>query len=254
MVEFLVSRVKRTVFVATIVAVGGAATLACGGAKATPADVFAIGSVGDVSFNGTVGQNILTLPTVFVTKNGLPDPGETVTFAVTSGGGSVTGATQTTGADGTAHVGSWTLGTAVGSNTLTATAPNITAALGNQVLFNATAGVGPATAIIKIAGDSDTTSIGLAVAAKPVVKATDAFGNGVVGVNVTFTVTSGGGSLTGASQITAVDGTAAVGSWTLGPASGTNTLTATATGLAGSPLTFTAVGLATPMAARVKQR
>lgn len=254
MVEFLVGSVKKISFMATVVAAGAAAILGCGGDKTAPVDVFSIGPVGDVSFDGTVGQNISTPPAVLVTKNGAPDPGQTVTFAVTLGGGSVTGASQTTGADGVARVGSWTLGTAVGSNTLTATAPNITATLGNQVLFNATAGVGAVTTIIKVSGDSDMTAIGTPVAANPVVKATDAFGNGVSGVSVTFAVASGGGSLAGGSQVTAIDGTATVGSWTLGPAPGTNTLTATATGLAGSPLTFTAIGLATPAASRLRHR
>jgi hypothetical protein len=53
--------------------------------------------------------------------NGNPVSGVSVIFAVGTGGGSVTGGTQTTNASGVATVGSWTLGT-VGSNTLTATA------------------------------------------------------------------------------------------------------------------------------------
>src|SRR5439155_15707430 len=43
---------------------------------------------------------------------------------------------------------------------------------------------------------------------------------------------------------TGADGIAAATSWTLGPTAGTNTVTATATGLAGSPVTFTATGTA----------
>ena len=39
-----------------------------------------------------------------------------------------------------------------------------------------------------------------------------------------------------------------VGSWTLGTVAGTNTLTATCAGLTGSPVTFTATGLAGPAA------
>src|SRR5262245_16403503 len=109
MVESLVGEVKKISFVATVVAAAAAAILGCGGDKTAPADVFTIGPVGDVSFNGTVGQNISALPAVLVTKNGAPDPGETVTFAVTLGGGSVTGASQTTDANGIARVGSWTL-------------------------------------------------------------------------------------------------------------------------------------------------
>lgn len=49
-----------------------------------------------------------------------PVAGISVTFEVASGGGSITGATQTTDADGIATVGSWTLG-ASGTNTLNAT-------------------------------------------------------------------------------------------------------------------------------------
>src|SRR5213079_436513 len=39
-------------------------------------------------------------------------------------------------------------------------------------------------------------------------------------------------------------GVATVGSWTLSPTAGPNTLTATSTGLSGSPVTFTATGTA----------
>ncbi|HMV32943.1 MAG TPA: filamin/ABP280 repeat domain-containing protein, partial [Gemmatimonadales bacterium] len=82
------------------------------------------------------------------------------------------------------------------------------------------------------------------VAAAPSVRVTDAFGNPVAGVAVTFAVASGGGGLTGASATTNASGVATVGSWTLGTVAGSNTLTATAAGLAGSPLTFTATGVA----------
>ena len=66
-----------------------------------------------------------------------PVPGVVVTFAVATGGGSVTSATATTDAAGLASVGSWTLGGTAGANTLTATAadPGIT---GNPVTFTAT--------------------------------------------------------------------------------------------------------------------
>jgi len=45
-------------------------------------------------------------------QNGHPVAGVTVTFSVTAGRGTVTGATQVTDANGIATVGSWTLGTA----------------------------------------------------------------------------------------------------------------------------------------------
>src|SRR5262245_7041759 len=72
--------------------------------------------------NGNVGQAVATPPSVKVTSaGGGAVSGVVVTFAVASGGGSVTGATPTTGADGIATVGSWTLGRTSGTNALTAT-------------------------------------------------------------------------------------------------------------------------------------
>jgi hypothetical protein len=64
----------------------------------------------------------------------------------------------------------------------------------------------------------------------------------VPGIQVTFNVTSGGGSFTGGTQTTNSNGIATVGSWTLGGAAGPNTMTATAAGLNGSPVTFNATG------------
>ena len=51
-------------------------------------------------------------------SSGNPVSGLTVTFTVTSGGGSITGGTDVTGDDGIAEVGSWTLGSTPGANTL----------------------------------------------------------------------------------------------------------------------------------------
>src|SRR5213076_3514867 len=73
----------------------------------------------------------------------------------------------------------------------------------------------------------------------------DASGNPVSGVSVSFAVATGNGTVDPTTPvITGTDGVAAVRSWTLGPSAGTNTLTATAPGLTGSPVTFTATGTA----------
>src|SRR6185503_7622241 len=67
-------------------------------------------------------------------------------------------------------------------------------------------------------------------------------GRGVPGVSVVFSIRSGGvgSAITGASTFTNTSGVATLGSWTLG--AGENSLFATSSGLAGSPLTFVAVG------------
>lgn len=105
---------------------------------------------------------------------------------------------------------------------------------------DSTSAPGPATAVTLNAGNAQIAVAGSAVATPPSVRVIDAQGNGVNGQTVNFAVASGGGAITGATQLTSGDGVAAVGSWTLGASPGANTLTATAPGLIGSPLTLTA--------------
>jgi uncharacterized repeat protein (TIGR01451 family) len=73
----------------------------------------------------------------------------------------------------------------------------------------------------------------------PTVRVLDQHDNPVSGVTVSFEVTSGAGSVSGATQVTDSEGLAQVGGWTLGSES-IQTLTASAPGLAGSPVEFTA--------------
>jgi hypothetical protein len=83
-------------------------------------------SAGD-NQSGTTGLAAPVAPSVVVRDaNGNAKENVVVTFAVASGGGSVTGATATSDAAGVATVGSWILG-ATGTNTLTASAPGVPA-------------------------------------------------------------------------------------------------------------------------------
>jgi hypothetical protein len=61
----------------------------------------------------------------------------------------------------------------------------------------------------------------------------------VSGVTVDWAVATGGGSIAPPSSVTGSNGQA-LATGTLGPSPGTNTYTATSTGLSGSPQTFTA--------------
>ncbi len=56
---------------------------------------------------------------------------------------------------------------------------------------------------------------------------------------MTFVAVTPGSSVTGSPAITGSNGIATVTSWTLSQTAGANTLTATVTGLTGSPVTFT---------------
>src|SRR5207249_1427704 len=84
------------------------------------------------------GSALPTPPSVLVTDDkAQPVVGVAVMFAVTSGGGGLTGAGQTTDASGIATVGTWMLGRVPGTNTLTATATG-SGVQGNPVTFTAT--------------------------------------------------------------------------------------------------------------------
>jgi len=189
--------------------------------------------------SATVGAAVATAPSVLVTDGfGNPVENAEVTFEVTGGNGSVVGEADLTDALGVARVGSWTLGTVAGVNTLSAT---VTGAA--PVDFTATGLRGPATQVVVSAGDDQSAVAGAAVAIPPAVQVLDQFDNGVEGLTVTFEVASGDGSVSGGSQTTGADGSATVGAWTLGAVAGPNTLDATVVGLAGLGATFTATGL-----------
>ena len=172
-------------------------------------------------------------------------PGRTVTFAVVSGGGSVGTATATSSAAGLAST-TWTLGSA------TALFHRVTATVeGNATpaQFTATALAGPATNLVIAPGNAannQTAKVATAVPLLPAVQVVDVLGNGVAGATVTWSVTAGGGSITGGTSTTGSTGIATVGSWTLGNAAGVNTLQASASGLA--PVVFTANAILDPCA------
>jgi hypothetical protein len=192
--------------------------------------------------SAVAGATVGTPPSVIVKDgNGQPVEGVTVVFAVTSGGGSVTGGTAATNASGIATLDSWTLGSTAGTNTLTASSAGLT-----DVTFSATGVAGAAFGISANSVQNQSATAGGGVSAPPSVIVKDAKGNPVAGVTITFTVTSGNGSVNGDSTTTGImtdaSGVATVGSWTLGSKVGANTLTASGSGLAGSPVTFSATG------------
>jgi hypothetical protein len=164
-------------------------------------------------------------------------------ITVTSSGTSTIGGSQAGGlaaSSGIASFSNLTLAGTVATNyTLTFASAGLTSATSN----NLTVTVGAASKIAVNAGNAQVAPPGTVVATAPSVLVTDASNNPVSGVSVTFAVGSGGGSATGLTPTTNASGIATVGSWTLGPSAGANTLTATSGGLAGSPLTFTATGL-----------
>jgi glucose/arabinose dehydrogenase len=167
-------------------------------------------------------------------------PNMAVTFVAVAGGGSVSGASQTTNANGVATVGGWTLGASPGANTLSARTAGLP-----EVTFNATAVAGPAQGTLQLAANTNnqSASTGTAVQNAPAVTALNAQGQPQQGVTVSFVVQSGGGSVQNATAVSNANGVASSGAWTLGATAGPQTLRATASGYAEA--TFNATALAT---------
>ncbi|MBI2816877.1 MAG: hypothetical protein HYX72_08045 [Acidobacteria bacterium] len=191
---------------------------------------------------GNVGQTLPDPLVLSVTDSfGQSMSGVSVSFILSSGGGSLSAAKAITNAQGKAST-MLTLGPTPGTNTVTASTGNL-----SPVIFNATATAPQPAAIASISGDNQTGTVGQPLASPFVVVVTATNNNPVSGVSVVFQVVSGGGKLTGGvSQLTATTNAQgrATTILTLGSAAGTNTVTATSGTLAGSPVTFAATGIA----------
>jgi adhesin/invasin len=160
-----------------------------------------------------------------------------VTAAVFSGTGVLSGTATVNAVNGVATFGSLVL-TGTGAHTLRFTAVGLSSVTSGSLTITA----GPATAIASNSVTTQSATVNTAVAAPPSVRVTDVSGNVVSGVTVTFAVTTGAGTRTPATVVTNASGIATLTSWILGAVAGTNTLSATVAGLAGSPVVFSATG------------
>lgn len=115
---------------------------ACGGGDSsvappvtTPSVATSVTASSSTAFTGTPGEAVTELPSVIVKdQRGAAMSGVVVTFAVTGGGGTITGSSVTTNTSGVARVGGWTLGAEPGPNSLTASTSGL-----SLVTFIATA-------------------------------------------------------------------------------------------------------------------
>lgn len=219
-----------------------AALAACGGndlvlpGEGEPAHIQII--QGDPQ-SGRVGEALGDSLVAEVTDvNDQPVPGATVVFQLTDGGPGTQFLpdTTTTGTDGQAG-SQVVLGSEVGD--INGVAQVVLPANQNPIqpaTFTLHALPASANGLSIVSGDNQSAPAGSPLPAPLVVKVTDAFGNPVAGVTVTWS-TVGGGSLTASTSQTGDDGQTSV-QLTLGTAAGPQTVTASAEGLAGSPLTF----------------
>ncbi len=222
---------------------------------------------GDNQPPGPVGSVLPSPLIAVVVANDVSGPvkGLSVNFVVTAGGGSVFAPVVSTavlncppGPVGSPYCGmqgavidTWTLGPTPGLQTVEARLVDVGTGLPRtEGTFHATATTGgpqdPPVVLKVAAGDQQTAVVAMPVAIPPAVLVTDKFGNGLLGISVTFTVKGGGGYLTGPNVTTATTTTGANGiasvAWTLGPRAGANTLSA-ASSQCCTPVTLTANGV-----------
>ncbi len=101
----------------------------------------------------------------------------------------------------------------------------------------------PASLLLLTSGNAQTGSVNALLADSIVLRTLAIDSIPVAGVIVSFAVATGNGSLATLSDTSDANGAVST-RWTLGGALGAQTITATATGLTGSPLTITATGIA----------
>ncbi len=150
--------------------------------------------------------------------------GVPVTFAVTAGGGTLGTTNTTTGANGRAET-TLTLGPSAGTNTVEVSVTGIQ----EKQTFNA-GGIRIPKAFWIISGFDQQGVIGEALAHPFVVEVRDQSGEPMSGVEIMFSVTAGGGTLSTTGVVTDTNGRAE-SILTLGPDPGTNTVTVSVTGI-----------------------
>ncbi len=157
-----------------------------------------------------------------------------VDWVAVTGGGSISPPSSTTDAAGRTQA-SVTMGTTSGAQRYEARGAGLTAAV-----FNLTGRALAASQLVNLSGDAQTQTAGEPLAAPLVVRVTDAYGNPVANQTLTWTVTSGGGSLSAATSRSDATGAASI-SATLGAVAGSNTFRAAKAGL--NSIDFSATGV-----------
>ena len=212
--------------------------LSCGGSdlvlpsEGEPASIEVIQGHG---LTGRVGEQ-LAEPLVVQVLDGADRPVPDAIVAVELTGGSAEPDTLTTDAQGMAS-SALTLGSQVGETEGAVRVVRPEGAPEIRAGFTLTALAASADGLVLVSGDEQEAAAGTTLADPLVVQVTDAFGNPIPDVPITWTA-EGGGSVSETATATDASGRSSV-LRTLGPASGTQTTVASSEGLAGSPVVFT---------------
>jgi plastocyanin len=194
--------------------------------------------------DGIVGQVLAKPIQVLVTESNAPLPGAIVTWVPGISDGEFAPASVPTDANGLAST-VWTLGPFQGNQIATA---SVTGSSTASVNFTATAVHDVPVLLAKVTGDNQSATVNTPLRHVEA-SVQDQFANGVAGVEVSWSVSSG--TVSPEADVTGPGGLSSV-QVILGGTGGPVTITATAAGLTGSPLTFNATAVAIPTQAEVR--
>ena len=237
-------------FAAALVAGLASTLLACSGSDSgtAPPIPARLGLVTEPAATAAAGVPLATQPVVQVgDAAGVPisTRGILVVASLGSGVGTLAGETSVrTDGDGRAAFQDLTLKGTTGPRTIRFSSTGLSAVISREI----TVGPGPASTVTVSAGNNQTAAAGTATPVAPAVRVADQSDNPVAGVKVTFSVSAGGGTVSGEAPVTNAEGVAAVERWTLGPLAGSNALSAAVEGLVGPALTIAATGVVGPAA------
>ncbi|HET9387798.1 MAG TPA: Ig-like domain-containing protein, partial [Gemmatimonadales bacterium] len=213
----------------------------------SPSTVIMSAGNGQTAIAGTA----VALPPAVMVQDagGNPVSGVAVTFAAGPGNGHVSPVTPVlTNASGIAAASSWTLGTAVGIDSVTATISGLST--GAPVVFVATVTAGAPSQMSVAGGDRQVDTVAQTLPTALAVRIADQFDNPVPNIPISWAVLDGAGAVDPPSSFTDANGIATT-NWTLGtamtPTDSMQSLEASGGGAA--PVTFTAWTVPGPVSA-----
>jgi protocatechuate 3,4-dioxygenase beta subunit len=220
----------------SIIGVATSATFTLSNNPGSPAAIAAAGSGQSATVNTAFGS---ALQATVTDAYGNPIPGVVVTFAAPTSGATGTFAggagsvTVTTDVGGIATASTFTAGTVAGNYTVTASVSGVTTA----ATFTLSNDPGSPAGIAATAGSGQSATVNTAFATALQATVTDAYGNLVPGVTVSFAAPNSGasgtfpGSAGSLSVTTDASGIATASTFTAGTVAGAYTVTATVTGV-----------------------
>ena len=192
---------------------------ACGGGDSggnpnpDPAVIAKAGAPNGDGQTGTVAQPLADSFRVVVTEGGAPRSGATITWSSSAAGAALNPPSSITDGNGRA-ASRMTLGNVAGGQPARASL-----SASSFVTFNASGGPGAPGKLVIFSGDGQAALASAALAEPLRVKVSDQFDNVISGSTVTWSVLSGGATLSGGTSVTVGGGIAAI-SVTVGPAAG----------------------------------